>query len=326
MQRRAIRHRRTNFSAPVLRWAAIENYYFETLTKLQVDGELSILACAEKCQSIPECKSAFWGGIHEGCRYWSGDNVPFNLLYWGTASGWETPLKVLPVVFTVQGVASAFNRWYDPFEEIEPCRVTDCPGSMCADSSATHLRVRSTDANKVAELFDVRIYDCPHLQELHWMHHARIVENSLTNCTSLREVVFAGSTNTVAVDDRFVEKVAENPTTSCAFYPLLYFKGTTVKAMVSRTLTAFPTQDQYPDVPANADGLTLDLGYHHMATVHENAAESCPYGGKVAIVRADHNIITTVGPRAFSAFTDLTELDLSHNMITSISDLSLIHI
>jgi hypothetical protein len=479
VQRRAIRHRRTDFSAPALRWAAIENYNFETLTKLQVDGELSILACAEKCQSIPECKSAFWGGIHEGCRYWSGDgHFPFDQLYWGTASGQETPLKVLPVVYTVQGVASAFNRWYDPFEEIEPCSADPCLGSMCADTDATHLRVRSTDADKENERFDVRIYNCPHLQELHWMHHARIVENSLTNCTSLREVVFAGSTTDETVDDnndpecgvdlsftlddddvvirsfcnepdvtsctassvsdgncglsgtsgapgafgtratvcsasytsaddathkyhccfhwratfgnnpeyyapecflnreaaisyyggltdgvaiscssaepvlvttppapfgvttmtfdifgvdcspaggdnKFVKQEAGYPTTSCAFYPLLYVDGTTVKAMVDRTLTAFPTQDQYPDVDATADGLTLDLGVHHMAEVHENAAESCPYGGRVAVVKADHNIITTVGPGAFSAFTALEFLDLSHNMITSISDTAL---
>jgi hypothetical protein len=93
--------------------------------------------------------------------------------------------------------------------------------------------------------------------------------------------------------------------------------------MVDRTLTAFPTQDQYPDVDATADGLTLDLGVHHMAEVHENAAESCLYGGRVAVVKADHNIITTVGPKAFSAFTALESLDLSHNMITSISDTAL---
>ena len=265
------------------------------------------------------------GRHSRGCRYWSGDYVTFNLLYWGAASGWETPLNVLPVVYTVQSIDSEFNLWYDPFEKSSPAK--SLAGAQCVQTATPHLRVRDADITEdqlFHERFDVRIYDCPHLRELHWMHRANIVENSLTNCTSLRKVVFAGSSITEPVGEFVEAEDATDPTTSCAFYPLLYTDGKNIKPMIPRSLTAFPTQDQYLAVADNIDdGMTLEVYNEHISEVHENAADSCPYATSIEIVEADHNTITTVGPRAFSAFTNLWYLDLSHNLITSISDTAL---
>ena len=315
VQQRVIRQKRTAFSRPVLRWALMEVNTFQGLPTMAVDGELTVLKCGSLCQADPTCAHAIWAGTAEGCKYWQTDRAPlgFDDFYWGEDTA--DPISHVPVIYTA---LLGGQLWYDPFVEMEAQHATGDPVSLCEGTEITHLRVRSTDINAAGDRFDVRIFNCPNLEELHWLQRAQLRDNSLSNCPSLRKVLFARSV--VGYDHELVSSGGFNPVTSCALYPALYFDAQKVGVAVQRTLTAFPSQEQYPTHISPPNNIELDFGYQHLTEIREDAADPCPYGDRITAVLANHNIITAVGPRAFSGFPNLISLDLGHNRITFVSD------
>ena len=223
VQHREIKRKATAYSAPFLRWAAMTPVQFRALSALEVEGELTVFACATACESDPDCVSAVWGGTNEGCRYWAPPEgpqeppnpttIPFDNLNWDPSAD-----TVVPVVFSEQQSTATPRFWYDPFVDEQGCAFAGCP-SVCQNTAHTHIRVVTQPDGAANAVYTVNIQNCAHLQELHFVPAARLTPQSLTNCTALRKVVFF---DTVDPGD------GPPPLTSCAVAPTFALETTHV--------------------------------------------------------------------------------------------------
>lgn len=328
VQHREIKRKATAYSAPFLRWAAMTPAQFRALSALEVEGEMTVLACATACESEPACASAVWGGTNEGCKYWApptggpGD-IQFDSFYWGDPPGEPEAdaESVVPVVFSTQQSEATPGFWYDPFVEEPACSAPPCP-SLCQSTTETHIRVVGTPPAGAADdpaVYTVNIRNCAHLQELQWFPKARLTPESLTNCTALRKVDFF---------DTVEPGGGPSPLTSCAVAPSFMLETTetppslTIKPLLGGTLTAFPTAQQWNTVAPEPDPNpeTADLSNNLIRRIRDAALDDYPLGG-LKHVDASHNLITTVGERAFTGVAaSLETVDLSHNWITFVAD------
>lgn len=319
VQHREIKRKATAYSEPFLRWASMTPAQFRALSALEVEGEMTVLACATACESEPACASAVWGGTNEGCKYWAAPTgqqdppvtIPFDDLHWDPDTE-----SVVPVVFSTQQSTATPRFWYDPFVEEPACSTAECP-SLCQSTTETHIRVGLPPGEAVDAVYDVNIRNCAHLQELQWFPKAQLTPESLTNCTALRKVVFF---DTVNPGD------GPPPLTSCAVAPSFMLEttgtppSTTIKPRLGGTLTAFPTAQQWNTVVPDPNPETADLSNNLIRRIRDAALDDCPLGG-LKDVDASHNLITTVGERAFTGVAaSLETVDLSHNWITFVAN------
>lgn len=320
VQHREIKRKATTYSKPFLRWATMTPAQFRALSALEVEGEMTVFACATACESQPACASAVWGGTNEGCKYWAAPTgqqdppvtIPFDDLNWNPNTE-----SVVPVVFSAQQSTDTPRFWYDPFVEKPACSTEECP-SLCQSTTETHIRVRTPPAGAADTVYTVNIRNCAHLQELQWFPKAQLTPESLTNCTALRKVVFFDT----------VDPGQEPPLTSCAVAPSFVSEttgtppSTTIKPLLGGTLTAFPTAQQWNTVAPEPDPAveTADLSNNLIRRIRDDALDDYPFGG-LKHVDASHNLITTVGKRAFTGVAaSLEVVDLSHNWITFLAD------
>jgi hypothetical protein len=234
VQHREIKRKATAYSAPFLRWAAMTPARFKALSALEVEGELTVFACATACESDPDCVSAVWGGTNEGCRYWAPPEgpqqsptpttIPFDELNWDPSAD-----TVVPVVFSEQQSTATPRFWYDPFVDEQGCTYAGCP-SLCQNTAHTHVRVVTLPSGAADAVYTVNIQNCAHLQELHFVPAARLTPESLTNCTALRKVVFF---------DTVEPGNGPPPLTSCAVAPRLVIETTIVPEPCPEGLEVF---------------------------------------------------------------------------------------
>lgn len=95
---------------------------------------------------------------------------------------------------------------------------------------------------------------------------------------------------------------------------------TTIKPRLGGTFTAFPTAQQWNTVAPDTGPDTADLSGNLIRRVRDNALDDYPFAD-LKNIDASHNLISTVGERAFSGVAaSLETVDLSHNWITFLAD------